>query len=310
MKEPDPPDQQPRPPIEIELEPTVARRLARWTERARILRASVESARADHASVELCFGLVERDSSIGGGLLAGALAYRIFVLLLPSALLFVSGLGLYADTVDKSPSTVARETGLHGLIASQVASTASSNARWIVFLVMIPAVLYALVKLHRAIAVVYAIVWLGSGRGVRTSTKAVALLGAALLLAIAAAQIVGWIRRDDQLGGIAALLVYLVVVGGAWLVVSLHLPHREVRWTALVPGALLVGFGLFFVNVFNVYVTTRLVEDRANTYGALGIAAALLLSLVLVGRVIVVSAELNALLDERPRVPSSSAASR
>jgi uncharacterized BrkB/YihY/UPF0761 family membrane protein len=55
-----------------------------------------------------------------------------------------------------------------------------------------------------------------------------------------------------------------------------------------------VGVGLLFVNVFNVYVTTRLVEGRADTYGALGIATALLLSLVIVGRLIVLSAELNA----------------
>ena len=55
------------------------------------------------------------------------------------------------------------------------------------------------------------------------------------------------------------------------------------RWQALLPGALLVGAGMLVVNVFNVYVTTRLVEDRADTYGALGIAAALLFSLVLVG---------------------------
>ena len=39
-----------------------------------------------------------------------------------------------------------------------------------------------------------------------------------------------------------------------------------------------------------------LVENRADTYGALGIAAALLFSLVLVGRLAVVSAELNAVL--------------
>jgi uncharacterized BrkB/YihY/UPF0761 family membrane protein len=57
-----------------------------------------------------------------------------------------------------------------------------------------------------------------------------------------------------------------------------------------------VGVGLLFVNVFNVYVTTRLVEGRADTYGALGIATALLLSLVIVGRLMVLSAELNALL--------------
>jgi membrane protein len=285
--------------FELEVEPTITGRLARWTERARILRSRIEAARAAHATIDFGFGLVERDSSIGGGLLAGALAYRLFVLLLPSALLFVSGLGLYAGTVDESPSKIAKEAGLHGLIASQVASTASSGARWLVFIVMVPAVLYALAKLYRAIVIVHAIVWHGSGRGVRITPKGVGLIGAAFLLNVVAAGAVGWIRRHDQLGGLSALLVYGVAVGGAWLAVSLQLPHREVRWPALVPGALLFGCGLLFVNVFNIYVTTRLVEDRANTYGALGIAAALLFSLVLVGRLMVVSAELNASLDER-----------
>jgi membrane protein len=301
MSDSDTPDPPPGRPLEIEVEPSVVGRLARWTERARILRTSVESARTDHASVDLGFTLVERDSAIGGGLLAGALAYRLFVLLLPTALLFVSGLGLYADTVDTSPGKVAEQAGLHGLIASEVASTASSNARWIVFILMVPAVLYALAKLYRAIAIVHALVWHGSGRGSRTTPKGVGILGVALLVDLGAAEVVGWIRRHDQLGGISALAVYLVVVGGAWLLVSMQLPHRDVRWPALVPGALLVGAGLLFVNVFNVYVTTRLVEDRANTYGALGIAAALLLSLVLVGRVIIVSAELNASLADRRR---------
>ena len=298
MTGPDVPDRQERSPLEIDVEPSVAGRVARWTERARVFRARVESARADHATVELGFSLVELDSSIGGGLLAGALAYRLFILLLPTALLFVSGLGLYADTVNESTTKVAKEAGLHGLIASQVASTASSSARWIVFILMVPAVLYALAKLYRAVAIVYAIVWYGSGRGVRLVPKAAALLGVALLADLAAAEIVGLVRGHDELGGIAALAVYLVFVGGAWLVVSFRLPHRDVRRRDLIPGALVFGAGLLFVNVFNVYVTTRLVEDRADTYGALGVAAALLLSLVLVGRVMILSAELNASLDD------------
>jgi uncharacterized BrkB/YihY/UPF0761 family membrane protein len=121
----------------------------------------------------------------------------------------------------------------------------------------------------------------------------------ALVFQLAAVEIVGWVRRVDQVAGLAALFVYLVFVGGAWLLVSMQLPHRQVRWPALLPGAVLFGVGLCFINIFNIYVTTRLVENRANTYGALGIAAALLFSLVLVGRVMVVSAELNASLDER-----------
>jgi membrane protein len=285
--------------LEIEVEPTVAGRLARWVERARILRKRVEASRAQHESVDLGFSLVERDSSIGGGLLAGALAYRLFVLLLPSTLLLVSGLGLYAGTVDKSPSTVTKEAGLHGLIASQVAASASGRHRGVVFVVMIPAVLYALVVLSRAVAKVHAIAWHGSGRGVRLTPRAIAALGGMLILQLVGFEVASWIRREYQLGGVVALLVYLAVMSGAWLVVSMELPRREVGWRALVPGALLVGLGLLAISAFNVYVTTRLVEGRANTYGALGVATALLFSLFLVGRLVVVSAELNAALDDR-----------
>jgi uncharacterized BrkB/YihY/UPF0761 family membrane protein len=283
-------------PIEIEAEPTVAGRLARWIERR--LQTRADAARARHASIDVGFSLVEHDSSIGGGLLAGALAYRLFVLLLPISLLLVTGLGLYADSVDKSPSTVAKEAGLHGLIASEVSHTASGRARGEVFLLMIPAVLYALVALYRAIAKVHAIAWHGSGRGVRITPRGLGVFGGALLVQVFTSEIVGWIRRGNQLGGLAALLVYVVLIGGAWLAVSLQLPHREVRWPALVPGAVLFGIGLLLVNAFNVYVTTRLVQGRVDTYGALGIATAVLFSLGLVGRLMVVSPELNASLYE------------
>ena len=292
------PDERPPSP---EIEPPRTGRLAPWHDRGRRLRARAEHvrsraerARSSHASLEVGFSLFENDSSIGGGLLAGALAYRLFVLLLPLALLLVSGLGLYADAADQSPRRVASEAGLHGLIASQVAGTASSRRGWIVFLVMLPAVLYALAKLYRAVAIVHALAWHRSARGVKVTAAGIALLGLAVLVDVSTAGVVGSIRRHDQLGGLAALAVYLALVGGVWLLVSLRLPGSEAGWVALLPGSLLFGAGLLLVNVFNVYITTRLVENRANTYGVLGVAAALLFSLVLVGRVIVISAELNA----------------
>src|SRR5262249_28509481 len=163
----------------------------------------------------------------------------------------------------------------------------------------LPAVLYALTKLYRAVAVVHAIVWEGSARGVRLNAKGIGVLALAGLVDLAAAAILGRLRGTDQYGVLTALLVYVPLVGAVWLLVSLRLPHGRARWPALLPGAVLVGAGLLVVNVFNVYVTTRLVEGQENTYGALGIAAALLFSLVLVGRLMVVSAELNALLHQR-----------
>jgi uncharacterized BrkB/YihY/UPF0761 family membrane protein len=270
-------------------------------QRAEVARGHIVAARARHSSIDVGFTVVERDSDTGGALLAGALAYRLFVLLLPTALLLVSGLGLYAGAADKSTAEVAREAGLNGVIGSEVASAASGRGRAVLFILMIPAVLYATTTLYRALAKVYALVWEGSARGVRLAPRGVVTLAGALALQFAAVEVVGWIRRNDQFGGVAILVVYLVLVGGAWLVVSTQLPHRDASWPALIPGAAVFGLGLLFVNVFNVYVTTRLVEGRAETYGALGIAAALLFSLVLVGRVMIISAELNALLDERRR---------
>jgi uncharacterized BrkB/YihY/UPF0761 family membrane protein len=274
-------------------------RLQQWRDRGETARARLEDARSRHASVEFGWSLYEGDSSIGGGLLAGALAYRLFVLLLPTSLLLVSGLGLYAGAADKSTRQVTREAGLHGLFASNVAATASGSARWLVFILMIPAVLYASAKLYRALAIVHALVWHSTGRAGRTTRRGVGVLLCVLLATVVATELVGWIRRHDQLGGVAALAVYTVIVGGAWLALELQLPHGEARWASLLPGALLFGIGLLGVNVFNVYVTARLVEDRANTYGALGVATALLFSLVLVGRVAVVSAEVNAVLYRR-----------
>jgi len=285
----------------MDVEPTAAGRLARWLQRGRLLRERINVARERHASVDVGFAVVERDSNIGGALLAGALAYRLFVLLLPTALLLVSGLGLYAGAADKSPTEVAEDAGLHGLIANEVASAASGRARGVVFLVMIPAVLYATATLYRALAKVNALVWQGSARGVPVAPRGIFTLLAAVAFQFATLEIVGWIRRNDQFGGVAILVVYLVLVGGAWLVVSTQLPHRDARWPALLPGSLAFGIGLLFVNIFNVYVTTRLVQGRSDTYGALGVATALLFSLVLVGRVMIVSAELNATLDERRR---------
>jgi len=274
-------------------------RLQQWRDRGEAAQARLEEARSRHASLQVGWTLYEGDSSIGGGLLAGALAYRLFVLLLPTSLLLVSGLGLYAGAADKSTRQVTREAGLHGLFASNVAATASGGARWLVFILMIPAVLYAAAKLYRALVVVHGLVWHSTGRAGRTTRRGVAVLLGVLLATVVSTEIVGSIRRHDQLGGVAALVVYTVVVGGAWLALSLQLPNGGARWMSLLPGAALFGVGLLGVNVFNVYVTARLVEDRANTYGALGVATALLFSLVLVGRLAVVSAELNAVLYRR-----------
>jgi uncharacterized BrkB/YihY/UPF0761 family membrane protein len=297
----DEPDPREPAPLELDVAPTIPGRIARWTATARVLRSRVEAARRRHRSLDLALDVVERDSTIGGGMLAGALAYRLFVFLLPLTLFLVAGLGIYADTTEQSPSEVASHSGLTGLIAKEVAAAASSSARWAIFIVTLPILVYAAGMLYRAIAIVHAIAWHGSGRAVRLSPKGFAVFSGVFFAQFAGLVILGWIRHSDQVSGVIGLVVYGVLIGGAWLGLAWQLPRRDVAWTALVPGAATVALGMLFVNAFNVYVTSRLVENRADTYGALGAATALLFSLYIVGRVIVGSAVLNATLDARRR---------
>jgi hypothetical protein len=113
----------------IEATPTLLGRLAGWAERGRILRGQVEAARDRHRSIDVTLAAIERDSTIGGGILGGALAYRLFIFLLPLALMIVALVGVVADVRDESTSHIVAKSGITGFVASQVASAASSSAR-------------------------------------------------------------------------------------------------------------------------------------------------------------------------------------
>jgi uncharacterized BrkB/YihY/UPF0761 family membrane protein len=66
-----------------------------------------------------------------------------------------------------------------------------------------------------------------------------------------------------------------------------------------VPGAILYGVGTLAVYLFNALLIGWLIETRADSYGALGAAAALLFSMYLTGRLIVGAAVLNATVAAR-----------
>ena len=84
------------------------------------------------------FEVVDRDVETGGGIIAGALAYRLFIWLLPAMLVAVAGLGFAADAGSESPQETAKSVGLAGLVTSSVASAASGSGCWYALLVGIP----------------------------------------------------------------------------------------------------------------------------------------------------------------------------
>ena len=112
---------------------------------------------------------------------------------------------------------------------------------------------------------------------------------------------VGAVHHRTAIAGLLAVGAYVAAPAALWLAISLRVPHGDARWPHIVPGAVLYGVGMTGIGVFNVLVLGRMIESKPTTYGALGVAATLLLGLFLVGRVVVGSAVLDATLHDRRR---------
>jgi len=300
---PDPRHPTERPPLQPEdaIGRTFSARLLAAAERVRVLREQIEEARERHASVDIGLATVERDSEIGGGLLAGALAYRLFVFLLPLAVFLVVGLGAYADATDQDTDDVARDLGLTRVVAREIEGAASDSARWWVLVASIPVLAYAVTQLFRAISILHGLAYERTGRVVRLRPRSIGLFSLAVLGQIASSSLVGALA-GSVLGSIVGVVVGVVAVTGIWLGASELFPHGTATLADRLPGSLLYGSGTLAISLFNVLVIGWLIDERQDSYGALGAAAALLFSMYLTGRLIVASAVLSATIWQR-RIP-------
>jgi uncharacterized BrkB/YihY/UPF0761 family membrane protein len=260
--------------------------------------------RGRHSSVDAVFQMVDRDSEVGGGIIAGALAYRLFIWLLPLALVAVAGLGIAADANTESPEAAAKSLGAQGLISSSIAGAAESPKRWYALLIGIPVLVWATRSVLRVLIGAHRLVWIDDRshapkpKVVPTLRLLALLLGFGVVSTFASA-----VRAWSPGPGFVVTLLTLAFYSGLWLLVTMRLPHRETDWTALIPGAVLFGVGLEALQVVIAYFITPYALAKQGTYGALGVAAALLLGLFLVSRLVVAAAVINATLSARRSAP-------
>jgi uncharacterized BrkB/YihY/UPF0761 family membrane protein len=268
--------------------------------RAKRIAERAEAERAHHSSLDAVYDIVDRDVEVGGGIMAGALAYRFFVWLLPFALVLVAGLGIAADTSDRSPESAARSLGLTGLVSHSVASAAEGPARWYALVVGIPTLLYLTRSLLRALIIAHRLVWTDLRATAPRPTPRATLRFLGLTLCFFVVSGLASAARASSFGtGVLISVIAVVPYAGLWLLVSSRLPHRDAPWTSLWPGALLFGVGIEVIQLLGAYFIAPLTLSREGTYGALGIAAALLLGLFFISRLVVVTAAVNATLWER-----------
>ncbi len=274
--------------------------IARARGRVAHLAARAEAERRRRPVVDVAFDVVDRDSEVGGGILAGALAYRFFLWMLPLALVAVAGFGLYADASDTSPEGAARSLGLAGLVTNSISSAASSSARWYALLIGLPLLVYMTRSLLRTLIVTHRLVW-GDSRGTvpKPTVSATLQLLAALVGYLAFSVLATAARGVSFSDGILVTLLTPIPYALLWLAVSMRLPHRDATWRDLAPGAIVFGLGVEVLHVVIAYFVAPQASSKQGTYGSLGLAAALLFGLYLISRLVIATAVLNATILER-----------
>jgi uncharacterized BrkB/YihY/UPF0761 family membrane protein len=250
--------------------------------------ARAQAERRRHKSIDALFEMVDRDAEVGGGIMAGALAYRLFIWLLPLALVGIAGLGFASRAASESPTSAARSSGLGGIVSSSVASAASSSARWYALLIGIPILLFTTRGVLQALIVSHRLVWTDlRERAPAPSLRSTVRLLGALVALLAISVLASALRHAYRSGGLLATLAAIAPYAGIWLVISERLPHRDATRRGLVPGALLFGVGIEVLHLVTVYY----------------LAAALLLNLFLLSRLAIAAAVVSATLWERRSRP-------
>jgi uncharacterized BrkB/YihY/UPF0761 family membrane protein len=243
----------------------------------------------------------EREVRAAGGLLAGGVAYRLFLWLLPFGLLLAALLGYWVEYDADSAEEAAEEFGIGGAAFAEASNAVETSQQNRLLLVLAALVLLGWFSLGavRAFRLAYALAWGLERPRLRRPFHAAAAFNGLLIGAWLAALALAWLREAIGLGALLGALAGLLVQIAVALVAMWLLPHRAERWQELLPGAVLVAVGSQLLQVAVVFYFAPRLGRSSELYGALGTAAVLLVWLYVLARLITGAAFLNATLWQR-----------
>lgn len=263
-------------------------------------RTEFEHARERHASVRLVVQAFESDRRRAGGLLAGGLAYKVFLWQIPLVLFLVSAFGLVVDLAGEDPADIARQTGMTGALASAIAKAveASASARWWLMILGALVTIWAGRGVYRGVRLVSELAWDARAPKGNSLRGSLAVTGIGLL-AIAMQVLLPKAVSGLDVPWVVTFLVGLLLASALSLWVLSLLPRADAPWPALLPGAILFGVGIRLLGLAaSTYFAFRL-DRTSDLYGALGIAIVMMLYLFVLARLFVAAQFLNATLYRR-----------
>jgi uncharacterized BrkB/YihY/UPF0761 family membrane protein len=275
-------------------EASAAGRADRAREKLTAAMASAKSASEKHVALAVPLRAAERNRRVAASVLAGGLAYRLFLWLLPFGLIVGGALGfLNAGSTEKAVS----KGGLPGAISNAVgdASRSAHSNSWWLLAVGVPLLLWAGYSGAKAVQLVYSLVWDEPPQRTKPLQGSLAFTG--VLLAVWATIALTWWVRGDWPGVLAPVLTFAPLTG-LWLWVSLQLPHRDAPWKALLPGAFLVGIGFPMLHELVLTFLVPKLEKSTSLYGSLGATTTVIFFIYLLATLVVTSPILNSSLHQ------------
>jgi uncharacterized BrkB/YihY/UPF0761 family membrane protein len=287
-----------------------ATRWERLQRRAQRTRADIEARRADSASIDTAFEAIERDAQTGGGVLAAAVAFRLFMFLVPYAFVMVSGFGLSATAAGQVPKDAAKAAGIGGLLCSAVANTSTISLANRLFALVLGGIALAFTarSLVTVLWIVHRLIWGVTRTGKPTPWAPLILVGYVTVL-FGIADFAAWLGSQSLGLRLVAVLLTVITSGGAWLLASWWLPREKCEWWELLPGALVVGVGVGLLHLLTITYVAHVVSRKSSLYGAIGIAVALLLWTYFAGRLLTAAIAANASLWRRRHAEPAAAQS-
>jgi uncharacterized BrkB/YihY/UPF0761 family membrane protein len=252
-----------------------------------------------HISLAVPFRAAERNGRVASSVLAGGVAYRLFLWLLPFSFLVGGVLGL--GNSEDIQETVAGGGLPEAVVAAigDVARAAETNSWWLLLL-GVWLLLWAGYTGAKALQLIHALVW-GESPPKTNPLKSSLVFSATCLAFIAVVSFTWWIRDATELEQLLTAAVMVFPLAGLWLWVSLRLPHGQATWKALVPGALFTAIGFQVLHWGIVHFLAGKLEKSTSLYGTLGVVTTLLFFMYLVGRIVVTAPILNSALHEELR---------
>jgi uncharacterized BrkB/YihY/UPF0761 family membrane protein len=253
--------------------------------------------------------VLRSERELGGGLLAGGVAYRIFLWLVPFGLVLAAALSFWSELDSEGLESAAREFGVGAAAAQAAAEALQGGERNAVLVLLTGLVLLVWFTLGalRALVLAHALAWQLEPPRIRSPFRAIALFNGLFLVATLSGAGLAWLREQLGLTALVGIALSLALITAVALTAMWVLPHRAERARELLPGALLVALGYELVQVVVLFYFAPRLGRSEETYGAFGAAATMLVWLYVLSRLVTEAAFLNATLWRR-RQPAPAAA--